>query len=351
MQNVSQQLVDALKRKEGIELRTIIQRAPWKGIGLTTTLFLFKLLVLIPRMVREFKPDVILFSSMVTAAVSPFLGKKTKVPMVTINHGQDVTLPMWIYQKYLPVVFRRMNGVISVSQATRTACINRGMAPEIGITLPNGLDNRNRESVGKNEARKRLSRLFGVDPRERSYLLLTVGRQVKRKGHVWFIREVLPKLQQKVNYLIIGEGPENENIRRAADESAYRDSIFLAGRQPDELLKLAYTGSDLFVMPNIPVEGDMEGFGIVLLEANQVGLPAIASDLEGIQDVIVQGINGYRVSHTDPGKFAKKMDKVLGKELERLSATSKKYVLENFSWDTVVKEYVNFLEKVRYGRE
>jgi phosphatidyl-myo-inositol dimannoside synthase len=347
MQNVSMQLVDALKKNEQVELETIIQRAPWEGIGFATTGFLFKLLFLIPKAIKEFNPDVILFSSMVTAGVIPFLGNRIKVPMVTINHGQDVTLPFWIYQKYLPTVFKKLSGVISVSKATRQACIERGMDPEKGVVLPNGLDRRKaRDLPDKKTAKLKLTEAFGIEFNSGKYLLLTVGRQVKRKGHAWFIREVLPLLKHPVNYLVVGDGPEFDNIKSVTEASDFSESIILAGRQPDEILKTAYAGADLFVMPNIPVDGDMEGFGIVLLEANQNGLPAVASDLEGIQDVIQQGVNGYRVTHSKPESFAQKIDEVLEKELEKLSETSKKYVLDQFSWDTVVNRYVNFLKKV-----
>jgi phosphatidyl-myo-inositol dimannoside synthase len=347
MQNVSMQLVDALKKNEQVELETIIQRAPWKGIGFATTGFLFRLLFLIPKAIREFNPDVILFSSMVTAGVIPFLGNRIKVPMVTINHGQDVTLPFWIYQKYLPTVFKKLSGVISVSKATREACIERGMDPEKGVVLPNGLDRRKARNLpDKLKAKAKLKEIFGINFNSEKYLLLTVGRQVKRKGHAWFIREVLPLLTHPVNYLVVGDGPEFENIKHETKLSEFKESIILAGRQPEEVLNLAYAGADLFVMPNIPVDGDMEGFGIVLLEANQNGLPAVASDLEGIRDVIQQGVNGYRVSHSKPKIFAQKVDEVLENELEKLSDSSKKYVLNQFSWNTVVNQYVNFLKKV-----
>jgi phosphatidyl-myo-inositol dimannoside synthase len=350
MQNVSVQLVDALVKNEQVELRTIIQRAPSKGIGIATTIFLFKLLSLIPKAVREFNPDVILFSSMVTAGVIPFLGNNIDKPMVTINHGLDVTLPFWVYQKYIPAVFNKLNGVISVSHATRLACIERGMHPEKGVVLPNGLDRRKTSNLpDKEAARKKLMEQFGIKPIGEGFLLLTVGRQVKRKGHAWFIREVLPRLKHKVDYLVIGDGPEFENIKDEADKSELKDAIFLTGRQPEEILKSAYSGADLFVMPNIPVDGDMEGFGIVLLEANQAGVPAIASDLEGIQDVIEQGINGYRIPHGKPELFAQKIDLVLENELGRLSESSKKYVLDRFSWETVIKEYVNFLNEVSFN--
>ncbi len=350
MQNVSMQLVDALERTEGVELQTIILRSPWRGIIIRTFLFLFTLLFRIPKADREFQPDVILFSSMVTAGVIPFLTRKIKAPLVTINHGQDVTLPFWIYQKYLPHVFKKLSGVISVSKATRQACIDRGLEPDKGVALPNGLDSRKLDRMpDRGTARDEIKRRFGLDEIDERYLLLTVGRQVKRKGHVWFINEVLPKISSDVTYLIVGDGPEHPEIRKAAEESGLKDHIVLAGRQSDEVLRMAYAAADLFVMPNIPIEGDMEGFGIVLLEANQASVPAVAADLEGIRDVIEQGVNGYRVPHSRPSKFAEKVDQVLGMELESLSSSSRDYVMNRFSWDTVVLQYVDFLQKVRNG--
>jgi len=186
---------------------------------------------------------------------------------------------------------------------------------------------------------------FGIDF-SRTHLLLTVGRQVKRKGHQWFIEEVLGKIRSDVAYLIIGDGPEHENIKAARENSPLKQKIIIAGKQPDSILNAAYAAADLFVMPNIPVEGDMEGFGIVLLEANRAGVPAVASDLEGIKDVIVQGVNGYRIPDGDADAFAEKVDYVLSTELETLSEKAESYVEETFSWKSVVNRYLEFLKSV-----
>jgi phosphatidyl-myo-inositol dimannoside synthase len=343
MQNVSVQMVKAIRRRDDVQIETLILHSSWKFIGLKTFFFLATLLWKIPGKIRSFKPDVILFSSMVTAGVLPFFIKKLSVPCVTINHGQDVTLPVKIYQWYLPYIFNRLQGVISVSSATRQACIERGMNPEIGVALPNGYDVKvQRNLPDKKTARKEIEKTFEVDLK-RSKLLLTVGRQVKRKGHQWFIREVMEKINSDVIYLIVGDGPEHENIIRAKNTSKVKDKIILAGKLSAEKLNTCYAAADLFVMPNIPVEGDMEGFGIVLLEANRAGVPAIASDLEGIRDVIEPGLNGYRVPHAEPRIFAEKIDEILKNGLDKLSISAKEYVTKHFNWDTVVERYLLFL--------
>lgn len=347
MQRVSQQLIRELERKESVEVFKETINASGKGkIVASTASFLFKALIELPYKVEDYKADVVLFSSMVTASLAYFLRNRVVVPMVTINHGRDVTLPVGIYQWFIPRVFTSLDGVISVSRATREECIKRGMPPEKGVALPNGFDfNRLGTFPDKQEARNRLQQNFNI-PLDQKFMLLTVGRKVKRKGHEWFIREVMPRLSDQVVYVTIGDGPEYDSIRQAEEEMACGDRIFLLGRQPDEVLKQAYAAADLFIMPNIPVEGDMEGFGIVLLEANMAQTPAVAADLEGIKDVIAQGENGYRVQTQNAAEFAQKAQELLNGELREFSKQSRAFVEKKFSWNHVADEYIKYLQAV-----
>lgn len=346
MQRVSMQLVAEFKKKKDVEVECIIQEVPWKGIEWRTAVFLGKMYFQLPAIIEKINPDVILFSSMVTASLAGLLKDRISVPMVTINHGHDVKMQLSAYQNYLPRVFDALSGVISVSSATREECIKRGMKPEKGIALPNGFNVEDFHiDTGKEEARSALEEKLGIQL-EGKKLLITVGRQVKRKGHAWFIDKVLPLLNEDVVYVAIGDGPEHEALKELAVQSPKKDAIVLAGRQPDEVLSLAYAGADLFIMPNVPVEGDMEGFGIVLLEANLAQTPAIASDLEGIKDVITNGMNGYKIADNNEKEFAAKIDSTLQNELETLSESAKEYVLENFTWNKVADRYISYLKTV-----
>lgn len=347
MQRVSQQLIRELKRRNSVSVFTETINVSGEGrIALRSVFFLVKQLFSLPAKIREYNADVVLFSSMVTASLAYFIRNRISVPVVTINHGRDVTLPVKIYQWFVPKIFSSLDGIISVSRATREECIKRGMHPKKGVALSNGFDLESLNSFpDKEESRNRLQRNFRI-PLENNFMLLTVGRKVKRKGHEWFIREVMPKLDGQVVYVTVGDGPEFENIGNAVKESPYGDRIFLLGRQPDEVLKQAYAAADLFVMPNIPVEGDMEGFGIVLLEANMARTPAVAADLEGIKDVIAQGENGFRVPTLDADQFAAKVREMLSNKLEHFSAQTRSYVQEQFSWKNVAQQYVGFLQSV-----
>lgn len=348
MQRVSMQLVEAFEKMPNIEILEVTQEAPWKGIELYTAKFLAKLYFSLPKTVAQFKPDVILFSSMVTASLAKMLRKKINVPMATINHGQDVTLPIKAYQKFLPSVFNALNGVISVSRATREACLERGLAPQKAHVLPNGFDTKTfTEMPDKAAAKKQAERILGIKLNGRK-IVLTVGRKVKRKGHEWFITKVLPKVNSEVIYVTVGDGPESERLNKILNNSKIKHSVKFAGRLSDEELKQMYAAADIFVMPNIKVPGDMEGFGVVMLEANSAGCPVVASALEGILDVVEDGQNGHLIPVGDSELFANRIDEYLQSDLRERSQKARNHVLSKFSWPNVALAYANLLKELRH---
>lgn len=343
---MSMQLADQFEADENTELLKITQETGWSFIILKTFFFLLKLYLFLPTYVRRNEPDIILFSSMVTGSVAHFVRKRVKTPMVSISHGHDVKLSFGPYQWLVPKVFKALDAVISVSTATQEECLKRGLDPLKSKVLPNGFNIPDPKLIPTQEAAiAELEREFNFRLGERK-LLITAGRLIKRKGHEWFIREVLPRVKSDVVYFIIGDGGEAQNIRNAINESGMGDRIFQLGRQPDEILNSAYAASHLFIMPNVKVKGDMEGFGIVLLEANFRNTPAIASNLEGIRDVIKQGENGYRIEPNDAEAFARKIDDVLENELPELSDKCRSYVTQHFSWKNVGQDYIRFLRSM-----
>ena len=92
-----------------------------------------------------------------------------------------------------------------------------------------------------------------------------------------------------------------------------------AGTLSDEQVANLYRGADLFVMPNIAVEGDIEGFGVVLLEAGLNGMTSIAARLEGIEDAVTHGANGFLVESRDAQGFAAEIVR-LDRDRDRLFA-------------------------------
>lgn len=346
MQRVSHQLVTALDAKPDVTVERRILDSTWNDIVLDTALFMTGLYSELPVIVHESRPDVVLFSSMVTASLAVPLRNRIDVPMVTINHGQDVTLPNPVYQWFVPKIFKALDGVISVSQATREACIERGMDPGKGVALANGFEpGTHAGAPPKPESRRLLEQMAGIGFEGRR-VLLSVGRLVRRKGHAWFVEKVMPLLAADHVFVLVGDGPERDEVRAAVDRAGMRKAVVLLGRCGDDELRTAYAGADLFVMPNIPVPGDMEGFGVVLLEANAAGLPAVASDLEGIRDVIRNGRNGLKVPTADAVAFADAIRSYSQINLAEAGRTAADHVNRTFAWSTVADDYLAYLRMV-----
>ncbi len=344
MQRVSMQLLHEFENDKELEVQKLTLETGWKFIEIKTFFFLLRLWFFLPSYIKKHKPDVVLFSSMVTGSVAWFVRKRVKIPMVTISHGHDVTLTQPLYQWLVPKTFNSLDGVISVSSATREECINRGLDPVKSKVLPNGFDARNLDNViSKELARKEFENATGIDFSGRK-ILLTVGRLIKRKGHEWFVKNVLPATDENISYVIIGDGGEKSAIMKAIEESDMSERVFMLGRQPDEVLDLAYSASDLFIMPNIKVPGDMEGFGVVLLEANIHHTPAIATDIEGMRDVIENGENGFKIPLLDSEKFAETINDLVRKDLRLLSEKSAKFARTQFNWISVSERYKSYLK-------
>lgn len=344
MQTVSLQLLEHLQGRTDISVFPLVVESPWQGTELRTLGFLIKLLGTLPRIIQEQQADVVLFSSMVTAALAPLMRSRVAVPMVTINHGQDVTLPVRLYQQWVPKVFHHLQGVISVSAATQTASLERGLHPTKSFVLPNALNIQPR-AYHQPRSREVLESIFQINLADKK-LLLSVGRQVTRKGHAWFLQHVLPRIQQPVVYLLIGQGPETQRLQQLRDQSLYPEQIIVAGQTSAEILQHAYDAADLFIMPNIPVAGDMEGFGVVILEANEARTPVVASDLEGLKNVVQNGCNGFKVAPLNAHQFAQTIDDVLESKLSNLSDTAYDWVTEKYTWSRVCEQYIEVLQQV-----
>jgi phosphatidylinositol alpha-1,6-mannosyltransferase len=147
-------------------------------------------------------------------------------------------------------------------------------------------------------------------------ILLTVGRLVARKGHDTVLR-ALPMIAKDVpgvHYLIVGDGPNRACLQRLSEAMGVSDRVSFCGAVSDADLPAYYRLADVFIMVSRRVEsrGDVEGFGIVYLEANAAGLPAIAADGCGAVDAISDGVNGLLVRDAEsPAEVAQSAVRLL----------------------------------------
>jgi glycosyltransferase involved in cell wall biosynthesis len=242
--------------------------------------------------------------------------------------GLDITYKHAFYQRLWPKMIAKLDKVICISSATLDECVKRGIPKNKCVFIPCGVEP---EAFKIKATRKALEKIVGINMSDKK-ILITVGRLVKRKGVAWFIANVFPNLDDDYIYLVAGDGPEKANIQEVIKSTRLQSRVKLLGKISNLDLKILYSTADVFVMPNIPVEGDMEGFGIVAIEASSAGLPVVASDLEGIRDAIIEGKTGYFT------KDKNWKDKILHAQSLRKTSVAK-IIQNNYSWRTIAQNY------------
>lgn len=243
------------------------------------------------------KDSVVLVGDAVTfAALAPLL-LLTRARHVTMVMGLDLTYPNPVYRRTVIPLLRRADRVLAISQATaeqaravgipadRVAVFRLGVAVDLPVPP-------------SHDAARAFVLAHWRLPAE-AKIVITLGRLVRRKGARWFVGEVLPRLDDDVHYLLAGAGPDEDEVRAAAAAAGVTSRVHLLGRVSDDEREQLLHGADLFVQPNVAVPGDMEGFGLVTIEAALRGLPVVASDLEGIKDAVVAGETGLLLPSGD----------------------------------------------------
>lgn len=354
MQRIATGLHAALAAHPEVRLHSRVLETSWRATPYRMAPYMARLLRDIPRVVARERIDMVLFSSMVTATLAVPLRRSVArhgARMAAIPVGRDVTLPTLPYQWYLPRVFAALDHVLPISRATAAECLARGLAPAKLRVIPCGADVEQWTApADRSAARAELLRALGASAESippDALLVCSVGRHQERKGFQWFVDRVMPRLPPDVFYLLGGEGPMTPAIWEAVARHGLERRVRLLGRLSEPMLATLYAGADLFVMPNVPVAGDIEGFGVVMLEAGLAGLPTVAADLEGVRDVIRDGQNGALVPSGDAAAFA---DAILRYRADRdalvsASCAATRFTAENFGWSAIADRYVEVLRR------
>ncbi|MEW6102885.1 MAG: glycosyltransferase family 4 protein [bacterium] len=175
--------------------------------------------------------------------------------------------------------------------------------------------------------------------------ILFVGRLVYQKNPIWFI-QAIPEIAQRTNTSfeieIVGDGPLRSSVEREVNNLNLKGIVKISGwLRKDELLK-KYQASDIFVLPSIE-----EGMPNVVIEAMACGLPIVATNIPGTNELVKDGYNGILVELNDKDKW---MDTLVGlienrKKREEMGLKSLE-LIQKFTWHEVTKMY---LEEMHNG--
>ena len=235
-----------------------------------------------------------LFGDALAWTLLGWIPRAARVPAFTMVCGLDITYRNPLYRAVVYRSLRKSPRVLAISAATLHEANVAGVAPDRGHVITMGVTPQPVEGLDHNTARTRIlaTRELPAD----AILLLTTGRLVRRKGVAWFTREVMPLLDERFHYLIVGTGADDAIIREAADATGIGNRVHLLGYVTDAERAELLVGSDFFVQPNVPVSNDMEGFGLVVVESAQADLLTVASDIEGLRDAVRPGETGFSIS-------------------------------------------------------
>ncbi|EFV14375.1 glycosyltransferase family 4 protein [Segniliparus rugosus] len=186
---------------------------------------------------------------------------------------------------------------------------------------------------------------FGEAP-----VLLCLARLVPRKGQDVLIK-AMPKVLREVPdalLVIVGSGPCEKNLRKLADEHGVTDRVRFIGRVPEEDLPAWYAMADVFAMPcRTRGKGlDVEGLGIVFLEASAAGLPVIAGDSGGAPETVREGETGTVVSGRSVQEVGDAAVRLLSDPIRasKMGVAGRAWVQESWGWDTSAAKLAELLD-------
>jgi len=182
-----------------------------------------------------------------------------------------------------------------------------------------------------------ISRMELALKKDMSYLI-SVGRIVSRKGFDYLIRS-LEFLDDDVELLIVGDGKKKAYLYELARKLQLIDRVHFLGEISEELKFQYLSNSDIYVLSSLH-----EGFGIVLQEAMQVGLPIVSTNNGGQVDIVKHRVNGLLVEACDAEALATAIKELLmDKKLYRCISLNNVEALKEFNTDNIISSYLELI--------
>lgn len=274
------------------------------------------------------------------------------LPFVIYAHGNEVLAAIESVWDKPRTALRRAARVLANSRFTAGLVERAGVPAErIAIIHPGCDVERFRPLPPDPELRHRL-----LGPRADGPIILTVGGLVPRKGHDMVI-QALPRVRQRVpkaTYLVVGEGPDRRRLQTLAAELGVGDRVVFAGTVPAAVLPRLYALCDVFVMPSReePESCNVEGFGLVFLEANACGRPVVGGRSGGVEDAVIDGVTGFLVDPRSPEAISEAVVRLLTYPAlaRHLGHEGRARVIREFTWARASQRVYAVLEDVAKNR-
>ena len=314
------------------------------------------------RICRKWRPDVIhAHWPFPHAYIALGAAKLFKIPLVLNFHGAELLLirkKKWV-KPLLKFAIGQAQAIFANSSFTADKIkalrnVNVEWSP-YGTTLE---DNKDESGVILSETKDPVT--IVPHPVNGKFKILFVGRHIERKGICYLIEAAKHLPRDKFEIRIVGVGDLTEQLKAQAallderretkDERTQSASIIFTGKLSPEDLANEYKTANVFTLPAIvDHKGDTEGLGVVLIEAMELGLPIVASNVGGIPDVVVDGESGILVPEKDPVALADafkclEADPTL---IQKLLAGARKRIEECFTWDGIIERQIEVYKRLQ----
>ena len=269
------------------------------------------------------------------------------VRTVALTHGHEV----W-WAKVFPfnLLLRRIGSTVDVltylGEFTRKA-ISKALsakAQSAMVKIAPGIDV---EHFIPTDA-SRLRESLGLADKK---VIVSVGRLVHRKGQDHLI-EAMPEILKNVpraHLLLVGEGPYREHLQNLVHQLKLESSVTFIGRIQYQDLPMYICVGDIFAMPSRSrlMGLEVEGLGIVYLEASSCGLPVLAGDSGGAPDAVIQNETGLVVSGTDNKEIASAAVALLTnlEASQKMGTVGRQWIVDNWRWEIWSKAFEELLKK------
>jgi len=268
----------------------------------------------------RYRPRIILAGSGLTAPFVWLASRLVGARCAIYLHGLDIKVAHPLYRLFWLPFFRLFDCVLVNSRFTRQLAVDAKIPLNRIAILHPGVDLPSMDSFQVNHNSFRAHHGLGKFP-----VMLYVGRITPRKGLLYFVNEILPKIIQVVPeavLVVVGDDPTNAlmsikgeyaRVKIALKEKGLEAGVRFLGCCADKELENAYFAADVLVFPVQEQQNDIEGFGMVALEAAAHGLPTIAFSVGGVPDAVGNGC-GKLIAPGDTVAYAKAVIEFLEKK-------------------------------------
>jgi phosphatidyl-myo-inositol dimannoside synthase len=286
------------------------------------------------RLARQRRPSVVHCGRALPEGVAAWMARRAGgSPYVCWSHGEDLAAARQS-REFTHLTRRVCEGAaMNIANSRNTAAMLEafGIQPRLIRVVHPGVDaDRFRPDVDGASLRVAAG-VSGDGP-----LLLSVGRLQRRKGHDLAIAAVASLVRELpgLRYVIVGEGEERARLEAQAAALDLAGRVTFAGSVDEAVLPQWYAACDMFLLPNRIDDADVEGFGIVFLEAAASGRPAIGGNTGGVSEALDAPAAGYLVSGTDVDELAAAIRRLAGSPSLRLEMgrAARARVCRDFTW-------------------